>query len=276
MTSGTIVRDRALSAAPNAVASDGRESPDLLSRRTPLYLAVLLLASSALFVIFPALDIGFSALFYSGSRFPALRMPWPNLLRDFGRILVLLVCIALIASLLVKLVRPSRPMLIRGSSIGFLLGSLVLAPGLIVNGLLKNFWGRPRPMQIRLFGGEETFVMAWQPSGACSLPCSSFVSGEASAAIWLTGLAMLVRPAYRPALSIAIGVLVVVLSLNRIAFGGHFLSDVVIAWGITLLVLFGLHRVMVAGPQRARIDAATDRVLQQIALAPGRALRRLL
>ena len=47
---------------------------------------------------------------------------------------------------------------------------------------------------------------------------------------------------------VALFVIAAALSLNRIAFGRHFLSDVLIAWGLTLLVLAGLHRLIVERP----------------------------
>jgi hypothetical protein len=37
-------------------------------------------------------------------------------------------------------------------------------------------------------------------------------------------------------------------SLNRIAFGRHFLSDVLLAWGLTLLIIAVTHRIVVERP----------------------------
>ena len=62
---------------------------------------------------------------------------------------------------------------------------------LLVNGLLKAYSGRPRPVDATLFGGDLGFVPAGDFSGACMANCS-FVSGEAAAAGWLL-------PSRRPA-----------------------------------------------------------------------------
>lgn len=270
----TVSRRDFSAGGKTAITLRTRPGHDPLSL-TPLYLALGGLAAiSALFIAFPALDLRFAALFHVDGGFPAARIPALVTLRTLGRDLVILVCLVLVAGLGIKLLLPLRPMPIRGSRVWFLLATLALGPGLIVNGLLKSFWGRPRPIQIDLFGGSAPFETAWKIGGACTSNCS-FVSGEASSAIWLLALAMLAPPRYRPLLAVAIGAVVVALSLNRIAFGGHFLSDVLISWGITLVILLGLHRVMVAGPWSARIDAATESALQRIALAPATALGRI-
>ena len=45
-----------------------------------------------------------------------------------------------------------------------------------------------------------------------------------------------------------IAVFVVAVSLNRIAFGGHFLSDVLLAWGFTGLVMVLAYRFLIERP----------------------------
>ena len=52
-----------------------------------------------------------------------------------------------------------------------------------------------------------------------SLLCSA---GEASSAIWLTAIAFVVFRAWR--VLIVTGLFAIALSVNRMAFGGHFLS----------------------------------------------------
>jgi len=240
-----------------------------------LYLALGLLAAiSFLFIAFPAIDIRIAAIFHADGGFPASQNPSLAELRRLGKYLVILACLVLIASVVVKLVLPSRPMPFRACRIWFLLASLALGPGLIVNGVLKSFWGRPRPIQVDLFGGGAPFETAWKISGACQTNCS-FVSGEAASAFWLLGLVPLAPPRYRLALAIGIGLLAFALSLNRLAFGGHFLSDMLISWSITLVVMLGLARVMLEEPFGSRIDAATESALRRIALAPALALGRI-
>jgi hypothetical protein len=171
-------------------AAPARRFVDPLSL-TPLYMAMAGLAAiSLLFMAFPALDLRFAALFHIDGAFPAARIPELVTLRLLGKDLVVLVCLALLASLGAKLPRPLRPMPIRASHVWFLFSTLAIGPGLIVNGVLKSFWGRPRPIQVDLFGGTAPFEPAWKIGGACLSNCS-FVSGEAASAMWL--LARLAR-----------------------------------------------------------------------------------
>ncbi|WP_201401848.1 phosphatase PAP2 family protein [Kaistia sp. 32K] len=251
------------------------EAPTGRSTERRFWLAISLLAViSAIFVLFPALDIRVAALFYAGDDFPASRSPLLGALRGFGTNLVFVICVVLIASLATKLARPSRPMPIRASKVWYLLATLALGPGLIVNGVLKSLWGRPRPVQVDLFGGGAPFETAWKISGACHSNCS-FSSGEAASAFWLLGLVLLAPPRHRRALAMAIGLVALALSLNRLAFGGHFLSDMLISWSLMLVVMLGLARVMLEEPFRSRIDAATESALLKVALASQPAFRRI-
>jgi membrane-associated phospholipid phosphatase len=86
----------------------------------------------------------------------------------------------------------------------------------------------------------------------CASNCS-FVSGEASSAAWIAAVAVLMTPqAWRPVLIPAAFAYAAALSFNRLLFGGHFLSDIVLSWAITALVLCLLHRLMLHCPVAAR------------------------
>jgi membrane-associated PAP2 superfamily phosphatase len=125
----------------------------------------------------------------------------------------------------------------------WLLAGLALGPGLIVNGLLKAYWGRPRPVHVDVFGGDAVHQLVWVISDGCDRNCS-FVSGEASSSAWLVAAALVTPPPIRLAATAATVVYAGALSLNRIAFGGHFLSDVVLAWLICGLVFAILYRLL--------------------------------
>ena len=43
--------------------------------------------------------------------------------------------------------------------------TVILGPGLIVNGILKPFWGRPRPADTVMFGGKELYRGVFEPAG---------------------------------------------------------------------------------------------------------------
>ncbi len=230
----------------SALRFDGRAPPLLLD---PIVQCVIyLLVVSAIFVAIPGIDLWFSGLFYeAGQGFPVNRLAAFRALRDVGRWSTAIVPAVLIAAIIVKLARPDRPTPIAPAAITFLLVTLAVGPGLVTNLIFKSNWGRPRPINVDAFGGQFPFVPAWYVSDYCSTNCS-FVSGEASSAIWLLGLALLVPVVWRPtAVKWLVG-LIVALSLNRIAYGGHFLSDVLLAWGTTFLVMAIVYRFAVERP----------------------------
>ena len=237
----------------------------------PLVLVALyLLAVSAIFVAAPGIDLAVAGLFHNAQGFPALQMPALLALRRLGDQLVILVMLVLLASVIAKLLWPKRPIAIRPRSIVFLVTSLALGPGLVVNALFKNHSGRPRPIQTDLFGGDWSFVPAWHFDGACRTNCS-FVSGEASTAIWLLAPILLLPKELRLLFGVPVALVGLALSVNRLAFGGHYLSDVLISFGITFAIILVLHRLIVTSPLGARIDASGEAALA----SAGERLRRL-
>ena len=132
----------------------------------------------------------------------------------------------------------------RGRSVLFLALGLALGPGLLVNVILKDNWGRPRPLQVQEFGGPLEFRPWYKMDGACVKNCS-FVSGETSGAFWLVAPASLAPGALRlPALGLALGAGVVT-AVMRVAFGGHFPSDVLFAGLFTLILLALLRKILI-------------------------------
>jgi len=124
----------------------------------------------------------------------------------------------------------------------YLAVSLALGPGLIVNAGLKDHWHRPRPVQVAEFGGPFEFRPWYRTDGQCRRNCS-FVSGEVAASAWLIGAASLApAPAKAPAVALAVAVTGAT-ALLRVAFGGHFPSDVLFATLFTLLLMVVLYRL---------------------------------
>ncbi|ATU93986.1 hypothetical protein BLM14_19040 [Phyllobacterium zundukense] len=115
------------------------------------------------------------------------------------------------------------------------LTTLALGPGLLVNGYMKEFIGRPRPADTLLFGGNHHFVAAAEWSQACHHNCS-FVSGEASGIVWIICLLPLWPHRDRLRLLWPMITIVGVADMLRVAFGRHYLSDVVLGSLSTLVV----------------------------------------
>ena len=116
----------------------------------------------------------------------------------------------------------------------FLLCSLLLGPGFLVNTVLKNnSIGRARPAHLAEFDSDRQhiFTPAFVYSGQCKTNCS-FVSGHASIGFYLIGLGWLLRSRKYFWLGFGVGCL---LGFTRIAQGGHFLSDVILAFWVVYL-----------------------------------------
>ena len=204
---------------------------------------------SAFFVLLPGVDLAVSQIFFDADRgFVAASSPALKALRQSSSWVMGLVLLGLIG-IAVRGVwtrrREARKAL-------FLISGLALASGLVVNGLFKASWGRARPIQIEAFGGEAVFTRAWAMTDQCASNCS-FVSGEASSAAWIVAAAVVMTPQpWRAILIPAAFAYGAALSFNRLLFGGHFLSDIVLSWAITALVLCLLHRLLLHCPVAAR------------------------
>jgi len=220
---------------------------------------ILLLATSIFFLLFPDVDLWFSRLFIDpGNGFAVSRIPFFEFVRNVHRSSTWIIPIGMLLLLLVKVAMPWRKALVEPRDFWFVLSSLTIASGIVVNLIFKNNWGRPRPFRVDAFGGDLPFVPAWHMSNYCERNCS-FVSGEASSAIWLLTLLVIIPPAWRPMATRIIVSLVVIFSLNRIAFGGHFLSDVLLSWWMSLAIILALYRFFYINPpawlDNARLEA---------------------
>lgn len=134
-----------------------------------------------------------------------------------------------------------EPLLTSNRNITFLLLTLGLGPGLLVNTVIKNHSGRARPVHVQEFGGDKKFTPAFVISDQCKRNCS-FVSGDA--ALGYFGLAFVFVVRRRKIIACA-GVLAgTLLGLVRMAQGAHFLSDVIFAGVFTLLVAWLLYFII--------------------------------
>jgi lipid A 4'-phosphatase len=113
--------------------------------------------------------------------------------------------------------------------ITFLSVVLVLGPGLLVNGVLKEYSGRARPSTVVEFGGTRHFTRAFVFSDQCPHNCS-FVSGHAAAAGFpMTGYFVARSRRSRRVWLVAGLACGMTVGLLRMLTGSHFLSDIVFA-----------------------------------------------
>ena len=197
--------------------------------------------ATAISLVGPNVDLGIASLIYDPV---ARQFPWNNplyRLRDHGAVAVIscIACVALVFTKYLPWRLPSMP----GRAATFLALSLLLGPGLLVNGLLKEHWSRPRPNEVTQFGGTRAFVDWWNPTGTCPKNCS-FVSGEAATAAWMFGPAMLTPPPWRVAALAAAAVFTALMGGLRMFAGAHFFTDVLFGALSTMLILLAMHALV--------------------------------
>jgi membrane-associated phospholipid phosphatase len=173
----------------------------------------------------------------------------------------------------IKLARPDKPLLISGRAIIFLLVTLVLSAGVLTNLTFKSYWGRPRPVVVTQFNGPEPFVPWWDPRGSCGRNCS-FFSGEGATAFWTYAPAALTPPAWRPLAFAAATLFGVITSGLRMAFGGHFFTDVAAAGLVTFLVIWLAYRLIYRWPSTRLTDEGIDAALTRLAWPSYRLVQR--
>lgn len=126
---------------------------------------------------------------------------------------------------------------IRRPVFSFLLLTLLLGPGLLVHGIFKDGFERPRPRQVQEFGGKNDFIPAFVVADSTTGKGKSFVSGHAAMGFYLMALAWVSGRRRWLVAGILVGLGV---SLVRVSQGGHFLSDTLIAGYLCYFLYRGL------------------------------------
>lgn len=195
--------------------------PDLLG-------LILLVLAATLPFLTPTLDIRLLSLFHH----PGAGRPWPHEFDRFWRFLytvgtwpALITALSGLGLVVAARYRPSLARWRRHAAFVFL--TLVLGPGLFVNTLFKDHWGRPRPRQVTELGGTMTYQCFYeqgQPGRGKSFPC-----GHSSMGYYFVVFYFLMRRRHKRiafaalAAAMAYGSLI---GVARMAAGAHFASDV--------------------------------------------------
>lgn len=226
------------------MATDGADArlPFMVSNRGVALAIGLAGLVVAVFALDPGLDLAAAGLFYEGGgRFAAVTPAGEALRRLFYLVPFALLLGALALFLLGRSGR--RVPAPSGRALAVLALSLALGPGLLVNVALKDHWHRPRPVQVTAFGGADTFRPVGLPGGDCARNCS-FVSGEGASSFWSVAPALMVAPPFRAAALAAALLYAGATGLLRMGFGGHFLSDTLLAALFTWLAIAAVWRAI--------------------------------
>lgn len=181
------------------------------------------------FLIFPHLDIAAAGYFYDPTTQEFIGSASSGVfgfLHRFARLFPIFFSIVVILFLLGSLFTSKLRIKWR-KEIFFVAVCLWVGPGLVVNYVFKDHWGRPRPVMVQEFAGDKVFQKPFVISNQCGKNCS-FVCGDASMGFLVFALMPLL--ATRRKKILAFGAAIVAgggLGLMRMAQGGHFFSDVV-------------------------------------------------
>ena len=188
----------------------------------------------------PSLPLGFRETAY----------PWYIFYKIGGAPAIISVSIAGFIFVIGFLMKSLRKYRLRSLFVIFL---MIIGPGIIVNAILKDNMGRPRPVQCAEFHGTYQFEKVWTPV-LKNTDCKSFPSGHASVGFFMFFPFFLYR-AFRKKKKAIMWLLIGltyggIMTYTRIFEGGHFMSDCLWAGGIDYLVALVLYYAL-----RLRKDA---------------------
>jgi lipid A 4'-phosphatase len=211
---------------------------DSLLRLLLRYDTIVFLACIVFFLFWPDYDLSISQYFYDGGsgKFIGTYYIIFDYIQDLTSIIATTLSITLISIVAFCWLLKKDFLGQRWRIFVFLLTSFILGPGIMVNLVLKENWGRPRPRQVIEFGGSNDYRSPFDPSFDRKSG-SSFVCGDASVGYFFFSLALLLRKRKWLWLSIIAGT---VIGFGRVVQGAHYFSDVLfsgwVVWFCSLIL----------------------------------------
>lgn len=195
-------------------------------------LPALILAAGTWLIRSRGLDLRFQDAFYTGSgNWIGNHIKWFDFIYKYGTVPAVIVSIT---GMVVFVVGFFSRNLARWRRSGlFLALVMLLGPSLLVNAVFKQYWGRPRPNQLALYGGEFAYEAPLTIDHAST--GEAFPSGHASMGFYFFALYFIFR-GRKPRLAAWAFIITLLygfgMGLVRMTQGGHFFSDVLWAGGI--------------------------------------------
>ncbi len=214
-----------------------------MTRRGWLITLGFLAAACAAFVLWPQLDLSLSGLFWRpAERFYLTESWWAVALYRAVPLVTWLTVSGAVLWLVISLARPhTLPWGAREA--GFVIAVFAVGPGLLVNVVFKDNWGRARPRDVVQFGGTRQFTPPLALADQCDKNCS-FTAGHPAAALALASLAWLVGTRRRRTI-LSLAVLAgAAAGVGRVVQGAHFTSDVLFSALIMFLTISLMTRIL--------------------------------
>jgi len=232
---------------------NGRSGPSIF---LPL---ALLLVATALIRVF-GLDMRLAARFHDSQNGWFLGSNWlVQLLYHYGTwpsiIVAIVAGIVWVTSAFNNRLRSNRQLAM------FVALTMVVGPGLLVNLVFKEHYGRPRPREVTEFGGHREFAPVLEPH--VGEGGQSFPSGHAAMGFfWLSlGIFYCERNRRLALASVVLGLVHgVCMGIGRIAQGAHWLSDILWAAGMVYVAAWAVYRAgrlspACFGPKQNQLNA---------------------
>jgi lipid A 4'-phosphatase len=208
------------------------------------------------FLFFPHLDIAIAGYFYDpamqsfiGSTSDGILGFLHSFARLFPIFFSIIVILFLLGSLFIAKFRIKHR-----KAIFFVAVCLWIGPGLVVNYVFKDHWGRPRPVMVQEFDGDKVFQKPFVISNQCGKNCS-FVCGDASMGFWVFAFIPLLATRRKKLMAFSAAIVVGGgLGLMRIAQGGHFFSDVIFCGIFVYICTWLVYAVMYRDKEEEKIN----------------------
>ena len=190
---------------------------------------------AAIFLSFPQIDLQISNYFYNeADGFYLNKHPFFETVHNSVRIVATSIAVSWIALLAVNYFGKKQILNIPNFKLIYLILALAIGPGLVVNTIFKDNWGRARPHQTNNFGGENPFTPPFIIADNCERNCS-FVSGDPSVGFYLFALYFAFRKRIFAYSALGLGIL---FGGTRIVQGAHFFSDVIFSGVFTFTTCY--------------------------------------
>lgn len=205
----------------------------------PRKVFLTILTVQMVFAIFPNIDLAISALFYiPDDGFFINDIPAFQILRETIWLMIVFVFLGAVIIVITQCFL-TIPQILDGKVFELIVLTYLLGPGLLVNGILKSFWGRARPAKISEFGGDKQFTPPFELTDQCAQNCS-FTSGEGAGAaamlisIYIISKLYATKRIHRLVVCIAV-IIASTGMVMRVAMGRHFISDTLFSFFFVLL-----------------------------------------
>ena len=167
---------------------------------------------------------------------------WWRLPYRLPAVLLVILGLGVVTAIIAGARRPASGLLRQGIYVALV---FILGCGVLVNVVLKDHWGRPRPRDTEQFGGTRTYLAPWvlgERGGGKSFPSGHVAVPAACTCLWLLWRRR--RPVLaRWCLGLSLAMTAWVGAARMLALG-HWLSDVL--WATVLMVVTAalLHRLV--------------------------------